>query len=253
MRVGPVSKPALELLACPSCRGELTEVPAGLVCPRCRRDYPVHEGVPNLLLAPPAETAQQPPGLVGNVVRSIVGIPFVYDAVQRLAGSEGISRRIRPILRDAGGTLVLDAGAGTGNFEALLPGSARYLWLDTDTNKLAGFRAKSQAPAVLGDATRMPLKDRSVDWALAVGMSHHLDDDELGRLLDELRRVVRERLFFLDAVVTPAYKSRLLWRYDRGRHPRSANVLRTQLALRFDIESDEEFTVRHRYLLVTGK
>jgi ubiquinone/menaquinone biosynthesis C-methylase UbiE len=133
-----------------------------------------------------------------------------------------------------------------------LPPSARYLWLDSDSPKLAGFRGKSQAPAILGDATRLPLRDGSVDWALAVGMSHHLTDPELSRTLDELRRVVRKRLFFLDAVVTPGYTSRLLWRYDRGRHPRSADVLRKQLAMRFNIVSDEEFTVLHRYLLVTG-
>jgi uncharacterized protein YbaR (Trm112 family) len=243
MRAGPVSRQVRELLVCPSCRGELLETPEGLVCPLCRRTYAVREGVPNFLLAP---------GLVGHAVGLSVRIPFVYDLVQRLAGAKSVSRRVRPVLAEAGGALVLDAGAGTGNYEALLPPSARYLWLDTDSNKLAGFRTKSTAPAVLGDATRMPLRDASVDWALAVGMSHHLTDGELGRMLDEVRRVVRHRLLFLEPVATSSYRSRLLWRYDLGRHPRSADVLRNHLAGRFEIVSDEEFTILHRYLLVTG-
>jgi SAM-dependent methyltransferase len=252
MTAEPVWRQFRELLACPSCRGEFLETPEGIICSLCGRTYPDHDGVPNLLPGPPVEADPRRPGLAGLALGPIEGIPFIDDLIQRLAGARRISRRIRPLLAEADGTLVLDSGAGTGNFEALLPRSARYLWLDTDSRKLARFRRKSRAPAILGDATRLPLRDRSVDWALAVGMSHHLSDDELGRMLDELRRVVRERLFFLDAVVTPAVTSRLLWRYDRGRHPRTADLLRKQLATRFNIVRDEEFTVLHRYLLVTG-
>jgi SAM-dependent methyltransferase len=253
MRAGPVSTQLPELLVCPSCRGELLETPEGVACSLCRCTYPVREGVPNFLLAPRVEAEQPPPGLVGHAVRSVVRIPFVNDLVQRLAGVERVSQRIRPILAEAGGALVLDVGAGTGNYEALLPRSARYLWLDTDSKKLAGFRAKSRAPAVLGDATRMPLRDGSVDWALAVGMSHHLTNSELSRMLDELRRVVGQRLFFLEPVATSSYRSRLLWRYDLGRYPRSADALRTELAARFSIISEEEFSILHHYFLVTAE
>lgn len=252
MTGGAVSPEVRQLLVCPSCRGDVLETLDGLVCSRCRVTYPVREGVPTFLPASPPGHPQQPAGLVGHAVRSAVRIPFVYDFIQRLAGAESVSRRIRPILAGADGTLVLDVGAGTGSYQALLPSSARYVWLDTDSKKLVGFRAKSSAPAILGDATQMPLRDGSVDWALAIGMSHHLDDKELSGTFDELRRVVAHRLLFLEPVETSSYRSRLLWRYDPGRHPRSADVLRSQLALRFDILSDEEFTVHHRYLLVTA-
>lgn len=244
--------PLTELLACPSCRGELTDGPRGLSCTGCGRSYPMHNGVPNLLLAPPAEAEQQDPTLVQRALHSVVAVPFVYDFVQRVAGAQRIVERMRPILEETDGAVVLDAGAGTGTVEALLPRSARYVWLDPDPQKLSGFRHKSEALAVLGDATRIPFKDGSVDWAISIAVSHHLDDENLAGMLDELRRVVRKRLFFLDAVVTPALASRLLWRYDRGRHPRTADSLRKQLAMRFDIVSDEEFTILHRYLLVTG-
>jgi hypothetical protein len=45
----------------------------------------------------------------------------------------------------------------------------------------------------------------------------------------------------------------LLWRYDRGRHPRQTSELRRELASRFRLLDDEEFTVRHTYLLATGE
>jgi uncharacterized protein YbaR (Trm112 family) len=53
----------LEILRCPMCRQELTlsveakdgdEILRGnLACPRCRIDYPISDGIPNLL--PPGE------------------------------------------------------------------------------------------------------------------------------------------------------------------------------------------------------
>src|SRR5439155_24151670 len=110
-------------------------------------------------------------------------------------------------------------------------------------------QTKSRSAAVLGDATNLPLRDRSVDWAICVSVSHHLDDHGFGLMLDELRRVTRDRVVFLDAVASPAVRSRLLWRYDRGRHPRPVEVLRRELSSRFEIVSAEEFTTLHRYLL----
>lgn len=53
----------LEILRCPVCRGELTlaerrregeEIVEGtLTCPKCRVDYPIEDGIPDLL--PPDE------------------------------------------------------------------------------------------------------------------------------------------------------------------------------------------------------
>jgi hypothetical protein len=68
-------------------------------------------------------------------------------------------------------------------------------------------------------------------------------------MLDELRRVTRERVVFVDAVVSPRLTSRALWRYDRGRHPRSADVLKRELEARFEVVAAEEYTILHRYLL----
>ena len=248
-----MSRPPIELLACPACRGELVDEPAALACTACGRRFSVEDGVPNLLLERSTVSEQRPPGLVGRATSALVARPFVHDRVQRLAGATPLFDRIRPTLAGAEGGLVLDVGAGTGTLEPLLPSSSRYVWLDADPTKLVGFKAKSRSPAILGDAAAMPLRDRSVDWTASLGVSHHLDDGELAQMLDELRRVTRDRVFFLDAVVTPARTSRLLWRYDRGRHPRPAEVLRRELAARFEIVSVDEFTIRHRYLVVTAR
>jgi SAM-dependent methyltransferase len=245
-----MSGPIEDLLRCPSCGSALREDVERLVCAGCGRSYARHEGAPVLLFGPPPE--QAPPGVAGRALASVVARPAVYDLVQRLAGIETIFGKVRRPLAATAGGLVLDVGAGTGIVEPQLPSSARYVWLDSDPQKLRGFRAKSNAPALLADATGIPLRDACVDWALSIFVSHHLDDAQLGQMLNELRRVSK-RVFFLDAVLSPRRTSRLLWRYDRGRHPRPADVLRRQLAARFSLLEDEEFTVRHTYLLLTGK
>lgn len=40
----------LEVIACPACKGQLTEHPDRLVCPACSLAFPIVEGIPVLLL-----------------------------------------------------------------------------------------------------------------------------------------------------------------------------------------------------------
>jgi uncharacterized protein YbaR (Trm112 family) len=241
----------VELLICPLCSGRLREGPTALVCRGCQRVYPLLDGTPNLLLARRSQPSNNAFGFVSRGFQSATARPFVYDLVQKLAGARQILGRIRPTLQETASGLVLDVGGGTGNLEALLPTSARYLWLDSDPEKLRGFRVKSQSPAILGDATSIPLRSGAVETAVSVAVSHHLSDGQLGRMLDELRRVAT-KLFFLDAVTTPRRVSKVLWHYDQGRCPRTAGQLRNEIEARFAIERDEEFTIYHRYLLVTA-
>ena len=247
---GTVSLPFLGLLACPLCRGELVEERARLVCNACARTFPVSDGVPDLLpSAPPLERA---PGIVGRALSRLVAMPRVYDTVQRVAGAAESRRRLRRALDDVDGAVVLDVGGGTGTLESILPPQTQYMWLDTDVEKLEGFRARSTSPAILGDATQLPLADDSVDWAISSGVSHHLDDEQLDRMLDEMRRVTREGIVFLDAVAARAPVTRLMWRYDRGRNVRPARELWQRLSSRFEIVTAEEYRLLHRYILVRG-
>jgi len=192
--------------------------------------------------------------MISALFRRVVGDPRLYDGVQRLFGLEHTRRRLRPLLADTAGRLVLDVGAGTGLAVAVLPRSARYVWLDNDSDKLRGARAaRTGLRGMLGDATQLGLRDLSVAVALCLAMSHQLDDDGLEAMLVELARVVRERLVFLDAVVVPGSpRSRLMWAIDRGQHPRTLLALRAALERRFRISTMQEYRVHHRYLLCTG-
>jgi uncharacterized protein len=45
-----LSEEVLQLLACPVCRGGMSEVHGYLVCPACKLKFPILDGIPVLLL-----------------------------------------------------------------------------------------------------------------------------------------------------------------------------------------------------------
>ncbi len=151
--------------------------------------------------------------------------------------------------------MVLDAGAGTGNWTCLVPSSGAYVWLDTDEQKLAGFRRKVKRPlALLADATYMGMRDQSVDHILCVAVTHHIPDSMLPLLFAEFARTCRGTLVFLDPVGPPhSTLSRLLWKYDRGSFPRSGEALCHAISHYFQIIHVESFTVYHRYVLCLAR
>lgn len=188
------------------------------------------------------------------LLHRIVAQPAVYDTVQRLAGYKVTLRRLQPVLAETADQSVLDVGAGTGLYVAALPASARYLWLDNDTDKLRGFQARTgRKVALIGDGTQIGLRDKSVDYAICIAVMHHLDALQFQQLLAELARVVRKRLFLLDALATDAWTSTLLWRYDRGSTPHTAQQLTDAVATYFDIEQSDSYAIYHRYLLLTAR
>jgi len=111
------------------------------------------------------------------------------------AGLEPWREAIQPWLPgDAGGSPVLDLGAGTGQFAAAIAG-----WLGVRVVAVepsAGMRAQAASahphPAVAllgGRAERLPLRDACCAWAWVSTVVHHLDD--LPAAARELRRVLR--------------------------------------------------------------
>jgi len=177
--------------------------------------------------------------------------PRVYDVIQFLAGRHVVDKRVRRILAGASGATVLDVGAGTGAIASLLPADAEYWALDNDPAKLERLARKlPRARRLLRSAVDTGLDDAAVDWTVCIDVAHHLDDHQLLGFAHELARITRHRLLFVDAVwsARPSL-GRVLWRYDRGAHPRTAARLVQALEAAFEIESTERFRVIHRYML----
>jgi len=86
---------------------------------------------------------------------------------------------------------VVNVGAGTGSYE---PAERNVVAVEPSA-EMVRQRPRSAAPAVRGAAERLPLRDGSVDAALAVLTIHHWTDWRRG--LAEMRRVARERVVVL--------------------------------------------------------
>jgi ubiquinone/menaquinone biosynthesis C-methylase UbiE len=194
--------------------------------------------------------------MISQLLHRLVAQPAVYNFVQKLCGAEITLRKLRAILQTMDAGIVMDIGAGTGNGLRALPPGARYLWLDNDAEKLNGFlrRERHASMAVLGSATALPLRSRSVDTALCIAMSHHLDWQEVCKLFAEIARVCRGQMVFLDLAARPeSLVSSLLWKYDRGSFPRQAAQLRSLVGEHFQIEHEELYTIYHQYWLCVAR
>jgi ubiquinone/menaquinone biosynthesis C-methylase UbiE len=195
--------------------------------------------------------------MLTDLLHRVVANPVVYDAVQNLAGTALLGRRAAAIIGPLpAGAVILDVGGGTGLSMSTWPAGATYVCLDIDPVKLAGFRHSNRPGApVCGDATHLPVRGASVDLLVCKLVSHHLRDGELAMLFKESRRVLKPggRMLFIDAVYAPErWRSRVLWRYDRGSHPRSGDVLRGAMAAEFQVTDWDELTIQHRYVLGAG-
>jgi ubiquinone/menaquinone biosynthesis C-methylase UbiE len=189
-----------------------------------------------------------------RILHGIASHPWAYDQIQALLGlpfSQALLReRLSFISADA---CVVDVGGGTGIFRACLPSSVSYTCLDIDPVKLKGFHSKfPQERALLADALQLPMKSRSVDVALCIAVIHHIPDAYVDQLFGEAMRILkpRGRVVVLDPIWDPTrLRGRLIWSYDRGSYPRTAESIQSKLAAHGTIVHWEQYAIHHRYVL----
>ena len=96
----------------------------------------------------------------------------------------GLAQRIHNALGDA--RTIVNVGAGTGSYEP----RDRYVLAIEPSDVMAGQRGFELPPAIRASAGELPLRDQSVDAAMAILTVHHWDEEqELG--VREMRRVAR--------------------------------------------------------------
>src|ERR1035441_3619234 len=177
-----------------------------------------------------------------KLAQRAASIGWVYDLSQNVAGAHLVRRRLRRHLATICNVpaRVLDIGGGTGKLQALIPPDCSYFCLDMEMPKLQRYVQINQlSNPLLADATRMPVRTASVDLVTWIFIAHHLTDEMLAIALDETARVLKVGgwIVFLDVVFSPRrWPGRLLWKLDRGSHPKSEENLRSVLNSRFHME-----------------
>jgi len=121
--------------------------------------------------------------------------------VRRLVAAPQLNQltRLAPVLhliRETGGSELLDAGSGSRGVAPWLPGW-RVTALDShfdDYGAAEGPREEAAARAVVGDIRDIPFADREFDVVLALDVMEHVDPADRPRALAELARVAGRRL-----------------------------------------------------------
>lgn len=123
-----------------------------------------------------------------RAVRGIEQIPWLYDAVNRLAEMAGLDAWRRWLAGDARGR-ILELGAGTGRNLPLYPEGSRVVALEPDRGVLAAARRRAPGFSfVLGRAEHLPFRANAFETVVSGFVFCSVDDPARG--LREVGRVL---------------------------------------------------------------
>ncbi|MDQ3798541.1 MAG: methyltransferase domain-containing protein [Acidobacteriota bacterium] len=104
---------------------------------------------------------------------------------------------------------VLDVGAGSGELLRAIAGFARkkkgapqLIGLELNARSARAILEESKDFAeifsIQGDALRLPFADASFDYTLCSLFTHHFTDEDVVRILSEMKRVTRRKIYVID-------------------------------------------------------
>src|SRR5207249_10691542 len=163
-----------------------------------------------------------------------LNVPFVYNAFSAAVGANALRRRlIENHVRAKPGDKVIDVGCGSALALQWLP-EVQYMGLDINPDCVAFARRTYGAKGTFigGDVAslRADSRFRDADIVMALGVLHHLDDEDATHCIrfayDALKE--RGRLVCLDGCWIPdqGLFSRYVMSYDRGRNIRTEQQYR---------------------------
>jgi SAM-dependent methyltransferase len=125
-----------------------------------------------------------------NLFRRI--LEFNFREEKRVIGRE-LFPQTRSARKSGGKPRILDLGCGTGELAPVfLKAGYDYTGIDIAPERIAYARKTfPQATFQVMDAGAISYPDGYFDQILVTGVLHHLSDDEVRRIVDEMRRLLR--------------------------------------------------------------
>jgi SAM-dependent methyltransferase len=162
-------------------------------------------------------------------VRTILQSPFIYTIAQRLVRGRGEALFVEEYVKPHSGDRVLDVGCGPANILFHLP-DVEYVGFDIDPRAIEWAKKRHSARGTFFCA---PVNERTVaeletfDVVLAVGVVHHLPDDDALALFRLAKNVLKPqgRLVTWDCCFVEGQSafSRFLMSRDRGQYVRRSD------------------------------
>ena len=186
-----------------------------------------------------------------EAIRSVLSRSWAYQSFWHGIGGDRRNRvLVRDYIRPRPGDRVLDIGCGPGTMAPYLPGSD-YVGFDASAEYIdRAQRRFPQARFVCQRVSHYTLAERDYfDIVLALGVLHHLDDDEALTLFQIARDAMKPggRLVTIDGVWTDDQSrvAKYLLARDRGRFVRTERAYR---AIASKVFPNIESSIRHDLL-----
>jgi SAM-dependent methyltransferase len=183
-------------------------------------------------------------------IRAILSHPHLYELSQRIMGAHAFRKHlVEHYIRPEPGMAILDIGCGPAEILNYLPRVA-YLGFDVseryiDTaRRVHGPRGRFECKQLTSDDVR---RLEPMDVVLAIGLLHHLDDDQALEVMDLASGALAPggRFVTVDPCLDPGQNplARLLVKLDRGQNVRDRGGYEALAVHAFDATS---VTVRHQ-------
>jgi SAM-dependent methyltransferase len=163
-----------------------------------------------------------------GLVEYLMKYPQIYNFVQRTIAGKGcvciknlLYENIPVSARD-----ILDLGCGTGIYSTLFTSNTHYVGIDNNMKDILYAEMNRKGKFMVASATDLPFQENKFDIVFAVGLHHHLNDNEAKESINESIRVLRKsgKLIVVDALLLnffhniPGY---ILRKLDRGNYVRN--------------------------------
>ncbi len=148
---------------------------------------------------------------------------------------------IRENLSDNGS--ILDIGCGTGYFSKLFK-NAKYAGIDNSGEYVSFANKKYGGKFFVMDATKMNFNKKVFNWVLMVSFLHHIPDNELKKIFNDVNRVLKDdgKLIIIDPVPVEEQSNfirKFIFKNDRGNYGRGKAKISELLESYFKLEKYE--------------
>ena len=163
--------------------------------------------------------------------------PGVYTFLRKVIEANFRSQRkvIKNELGDSG--LILDIPCGVGEFSVFFD-KDNYIGLDLSEGYVEYGKKKYNKSMVVGDARNLPFEKDYFDSVLVSGFFHHLNEEDVDKVLNESYRVLKEdgKLLLIEDAPSRNFVSKWLQKYDVGANIRELGHYIPILSKKFKLE-----------------
>jgi SAM-dependent methyltransferase len=175
-------------------------------------------------------------------MRSILKFPKIYNFFSKIVGGNAPNLFLEKYIRPRNGDKILDLGCGPADILSRLP-SVEYVGLDLNPAYIAHAKQRFKNRGIFLNAKidRKMIDHYALsgfDIALAIGVLHHLNDDEAIQLFELARSVLKPdgRLITWDGcyVKGQSWLAHLILSQDRGQYVRTQEAYHSLASILFE-------------------